>query len=422
MEGGTERLNSSTRLSSPPRVHILKSSTILLALAMGVCVALGIAGSIDLASRNNSSSNPEPVLIDDLDEDDVHLSPLAPVMNAGNTSEIVIAQSCSCTRVFLRAHEEIVLAQTGAGCIGGCGGGDFAIHRSEQIVRRISVHWQGRNIHGIQVELTDGTLRTQGTVGRSDFESANFVFNSGEHLVGDLIITGNGIGTRTGYIQFQTSLGRTFAAGQTGNNRFIFPVHRRFLVGVYGRSGSEIDQLGFVYTRPIQSARLTNLQYPTLSLQTAGLAPRRLDQSSFSNDASNPSTQVIEFRRTTGTQSCFTSELSTTFGVEVSVEAEIPEVASVGASARWSLSMSQTRQRCIDTLTEETRTFTVTIPPRERCSITITQWNSQLNDLPFVADFEMVFINGQRSSMRTSGAYRGVFVSNEFVDRVCRPL
>lgn len=46
---------------------------------------------------------------------------------------------------------------------------------------------------------------------------ASFDFTPGEYLINDLILTGNGSGTRLGYIEFQTNLGKTFKAGQANN-------------------------------------------------------------------------------------------------------------------------------------------------------------------------------------------------------------
>lgn len=48
-------------------------------------------------------------------------------------------------------------------------------------------------------------------------EYSVFEFKQGEHLVGDVVICGNGSGKKTGYLMFETNLGRTFEAGKPHN-------------------------------------------------------------------------------------------------------------------------------------------------------------------------------------------------------------
>jgi hypothetical protein len=52
-------------------------------------------------------------------------------------------------------------------------------------------------------------------------------------LVGDLILCGNGIGTRTGYLEFSTNMGNNFKVGSM-HTPYYYPTGNSFLMGFFG--------------------------------------------------------------------------------------------------------------------------------------------------------------------------------------------
>lgn len=138
----------------------------------------------------------------------------------------------------------------------------FYVHQLGSPVQMLQV-WVGSGapndgIKAIFVQFFDGTLYTVGSIPASGFTKSEFTFEQGEMLQGQYIICGNGIGMRTGYIYFETSKGRTFQMGDEHTD-YLFDSRNSFLMGLFGQSRSDIDQLGFYLMKPLQSIALTNV-------------------------------------------------------------------------------------------------------------------------------------------------------------------
>jgi len=70
------------------------------------------------------------------------------------------------------------------------------------------------------VYFFNGKSHTYGKVEASKKSSyASFEFKLGEYIINDVVISGNGKGTRTGYINFETNLGNTFEAGSSAGSK-----------------------------------------------------------------------------------------------------------------------------------------------------------------------------------------------------------
>ena len=52
---------------------------------------------------------------------------------------------------------------------------------------------------------------------------AEITFKPGEKLVGDVQLSGNGIGTRLGMIKFSTSTGQSYQCGADTHTKYLFP-------------------------------------------------------------------------------------------------------------------------------------------------------------------------------------------------------
>jgi len=64
-------------------------------------------------------------------------------------------------------------------------------------------------------------------------------------------------------------------------------VHGAYLTGIHGRSGSDLDQIGFIITEPIDSTDLENMRYPTLGSLKSGLSPAVLFKDTYYHKAPN---------------------------------------------------------------------------------------------------------------------------------------
>ena len=182
----------------------------------------------------------------------------------------------------------------------------------------------------VEVTLTDGRTREFGSrSGAPNLRRETFTFNPGESIRGTLIVGGTGARRSTsgvGYLRFETSEGRTFEAGRNDVYAFRINADRTLLSGVFGRASTErIHTLAFVFTRPILSARLVNVEYPTLAnLAIPGRWRNVVSTTHATNDSGGRSQYTVHISAQRGSSQCWTSQTVTNFGIQTRVTAPFP--------------------------------------------------------------------------------------------------
>jgi hypothetical protein len=133
------------------------------------------------------------------------------------------------------------------GGTGGTGFNDVNLIADTQTVRVISMR-SGSRIDQIALTLDDGTVLSHGGGGGSEI---SLTLEQGEYLTSLELCTGEQNGsTRIFYASFTTSLNRTLAGGTAtdGFVRIEAPEGWQ-IIGLHGRSGDEVDNIGTIYTR-----------------------------------------------------------------------------------------------------------------------------------------------------------------------------
>jgi len=328
-------------------------------------------------------------------------------------------QSCTCS--FWRQNwQQWPRSREGAGCIGGCGGSDFQIDHDGGIIKTIVVWFHRGNwndyIRGIRVNYEDGHSEE---VGGREGNPAHFTFQLGEWIVGDLRLSGNGIGTRLGSIAFDTNLGNTFDVGKRDPRRYYFatggtasrPVH---LAGLSGAAGWDIDRLGVIFWKPISDTSYLSINYPTLSELARLTTPTQVRSRVFCNDGPHglPAQEETESESvTTGSEHCLTTSLETQFSTQATISGGVPFLKEASASAEWSLTAAVGLRNCwTETTTKETtlKFPGFTIPAFTRVRQSFSQWSGSLPSLPYTAVLRVTMTDGTIFERNVDGVYRGV--------------
>lgn len=136
--------------------------------------------------------------------------------------------------------------------IGGHGGGSFSLtgENNGASLKKIGVWVEGWQVKAVRVWLSDGRDETFGDPA-GDYQEFHFLH--GERFT-SLSLWGNGAGTRLGAIRFKTSLGREFFAKMTSwplKTEYHMNVGSGFCLGVAGRSGADIDCIGFMFLNAV---------------------------------------------------------------------------------------------------------------------------------------------------------------------------
>jgi hypothetical protein len=128
--------------------------------------------------------------------------------------------------------------------------------------------WPTGGLHnaatGLAWTLTNGN---EYYVGQGEGEMKSVEFQPGDHLVGDIVLHGNGHGTRFGRIEFKV---RRAASGEIeeykwgdSHSPYYFPADGMVISGFLGGAGSEIDMLGVILREPdcsVVSREITNIE------------------------------------------------------------------------------------------------------------------------------------------------------------------
>jgi len=310
-------------------------------------------------------------------------------------------------------------------CIGGCGGNVISYPRQlGQPITRLKA-WQGcgtdhNGLKGIQITYQTGTYMFGNTCGGG----VEIIFDVGEYIVGDITISGNGVGTKVGYIQFKTNKGKNFQIGDSGHNHYIFPADGAYLTGIHGRSSADLDQIGFIITEPIDSTDLENMRYPTLGSLKSGLSPAVLFKDTYYNKSPNEIGNQKTVEESTGESKCWKSTFGTTFGMSLTVEAGAPIIGGkVETGFKWEVSTSSEHQSCTNTAKKVGDVKNFVIPGNNNCTVEITQWASPVDNLPFVADFVFNMRSGAHVKQpNVQGSYNGIYISQSSTSVTCTPL
>jgi hypothetical protein len=106
----------------------------------------------------------------------------------------------------------------------------------------------GTRVDQVSLTLTNGTTLTHGGTGGT---ASTLTLGSDEYVTSTQLCQGTYDGhTRIFYAKFTTNLGRTLAGGTTTSDCVTrtTPTGRQ-LAGFHGRSGDEVDKIGFIYTQ-----------------------------------------------------------------------------------------------------------------------------------------------------------------------------
>lgn len=326
-------------------------------------------------------------------------------------------RSCLC-RISMWSYQQWPRAQDGAGCIGGCGGGEFQINpRFGATLKSLTV-WTANSssnshIRAIRFTFDDNQRFVVGNaVGGGG--PWTFTFQPGETVRGDLRLSGNGRGQVLGSIGFQTSAGRSFAVGMTSPNRYLFPTGNAYMAGFMGAAGSDVDRLGVIFWKPIRSIAYDSLTYPTLHTLSRIRSPDSVATRTYCNSAPFTLPFIQETQRRlvrTGSETCVETSASAQFSTSITVRGGIPAVTQVESEARWEVSASTSFKNCETRLEEHERTLdfpALNMPARSRIDFVFSQWSGRLRDLPFRAVLRITLNDGTNFSRAETGTYTGV--------------
>ncbi|NP_001124119.1 Natterin-like protein-like [Danio rerio] len=299
--------------------------------------------------------------------------------------------------------------------IGGKGGGPFLFidEKNGASLEKIWVWVGGWQIRAVRAWLSDGRDTTVGLPSGSHQE---YVFSPGECFT-SLSLWDNGEGTLLGAIKFKTNMGGHFFAKMTNVLKQEYPIDvgSGFCMGIEGRCGSDIDCMGFKFLNAVQSAVLTNVNYPTINQLIPKVAVEEIKSIFYENKTSANQQHIIDASKKVIKKSAWSksNSLTSTFCVEVKAGVPVVKVVPTG----FSISVGAENTSVVEKIEEgiEVLAIPVDVPPQMKATVDVTIGRADF-DLPYTGTVEITCKNGSVLQYETKGQCKGITYTDLIVN------
>ena len=295
--------------------------------------------------------------------------------------------------------------------IGGGGGKQFYYNvdpkmgiKSEVIVRSLKFWYNNQQgVNAVRVELTNGKDATHGKM--EDDETDLFYIADGEKITSLKLRRNDHAGGHLGALELTTNQNRKCSFGHQSGCLYEPEIGSGLMVGVFGKSGWDIDCLGFALLRRAK-AKIINMKYPVdIPIQTAPKSYKtiRYDNSEGAVDQ----TFTFAGKESVMTSSSWSVTAGMEIGVETEVEAGVPLIASAKTTVSAKVSLSATHSLENSKTTEESFSFPVTVPAGEILQATAVLYEGKINTT-YEADMVYTVDTGKQFQYHIKGSYNGI--------------
>ncbi|KAF8580325.1 hypothetical protein K439DRAFT_313084 [Ramaria rubella] len=287
---------------------------------------------------------------------------------------------------------------------------------SALVVKGLDVWFHSQYLRGIQVTYSNNSRSL--VFGSDDNSHSSIVFTPGE-LVTSLTLWGNGIGTRAGRIRLTTNRDQTLEVGKdtSGQTAYDIDTGAGLLVGMCGRSGVDIDQLGAIFLKyKVIHVSIRDIKYdPDLSNTAEGICifEVALNKAHFTNPASakGPKTWTFGGSASRTTSTTYNQTTGNTFQPSAAVEVSAKpfgiggKVTSTGF--QWPHQNSVTTGTSVSNLLTFTWGLTGELQPGEEivCLAAVQRGEGRTNyDATVIVELE----NGATNEFKERGVFQNV--------------
>uniref|UniRef100_A0A8K9URC7 Uncharacterized protein n=1 Tax=Oncorhynchus mykiss TaxID=8022 RepID=A0A8K9URC7_ONCMY len=134
-------------------------------------------------------------------------------------------------------------------------------------------------------------------------------------------------------------------------------------LGLEGRSGSDIDCMGFLFINIIKSSVLTDMKYPTLFLFKPQVTPEYVKSMSHHNDTSLVQEESITYSKTLTNTSSWSVSNKIESTLSLSVKAGIPDLVEVTSGFSLTVGVEQSTSLQETENITESDSINLKIPP-----------------------------------------------------------
>lgn len=303
--------------------------------------------------------------------------------------------------------------------IGGDGGDPFDCNlvMLGGALKEISAWVDGSVVRQIYMLFSDGTSFIEGTSSGDPDQTYNFA--QGE-TISALSLWGNGVGTRLGRIRFTTSSGGRFDSGGSTSTEYHVDVGSGICVGATGRSGSDIDNLGFYFLKSFTSMKLDNVIYSDLNGQPCN--PDNLSRETYTNNGTDEKQYTFSGSIAVTDTSTWTTTQTFSFGGSIGLTAGVPTIGEVNSTFTWEVGSSSEQSFSESSTHEMDWSYSGTLAPGASITLLAVTYTGQA-DVSFTGTVHIVFTDSTTLEYPVSGTYEGVsYTTVEIQDVSASPV
>lgn len=279
------------------------------------------------------------------------------------------------------------------------------------VVKGLDVWYNTSRLRAIRVTYSDGSRSA--VFGKIDDSHGSIVLDPGERVT-SLTLWGNGVGTRCGRIRLTTEKGKILDVGKdtSGQDSFDIDVGAGILVGMMGRSGLDVDQLGAIFLRSaIARVTLSNIVYsPPIAGSSEGISAVALDRVTYNNNTDKQMTWDFTGSTTRTMSRTYTSASSHMFGVDVGVKVTgdvFVLKAEASTTVKWQYQSTETTATTVSSSQSLTWKSTGTLQPGETvvCTAVTNRGEARVD---YTAKVELVLGDGTTNKYTETGVFQNI--------------
>ena len=303
--------------------------------------------------------------------------------------------------------------------VGGTGGDPFTFNCSESDVAegrfiRSLTFWSdcgSKRMRGCKIVLNDKSNNEFSKLmgEKEGNQSDTFLFGDGERLASVSLwsVKNDPYTPRLSGVKWTTSENRTFFFGHRDGTEYNPEVGSGLLIGIFGRHGADIDNLGFAILRKINKARLIRLEYTDLSTTHVFSKPMSIKTIQYNNSNGMVDQEfTFEGEMQVETTSTWSVTSSLTMGLSYTVETDAL-IVSTSATASVELGVSQTYEHAEKKTTTESFSFPLKVPAKTNIRATAVLYEANI-DVPFTAKMVFHLDTGKEIEVDMDGTYKGL--------------
>ncbi|MEA5534827.1 ETX/MTX2 family pore-forming toxin [Crocosphaera sp. XPORK-15E] len=286
----------------------------------------------------------------------------------------------------------------------------ISVYAEKKIIRGLKIWYDGGDHSRVDDPLTLGTpagKETRFRLGGKPIDFCTLYYSDfrGGRLGGIILRLNDGSTLQAGDLNGRAT---TLSLGEYG-------IRNTVLVGLFGRKGKDIDQLGLIVKNDITQLNIEHIDYNLVPTSETNLKVEALDFIRIDNQSDISQTSSITHTRSVNASNNWSHNVGAKVGVSTSIKTGIPFIAEGKVDVSLEASYNYTWGGTLETSDSFEYTATATVPPHSEIEAQVLVTQTKF-DLTYTAQASATWANGMTMSGVIHGTYEGIHSHDVQID------